>query len=228
MRRRFKPKSIGHRSSLLSSVKGADIQAAVDSQSSANILPRVYVQIVNRADRDYTERVKNRLTTAGVLVLGIQYVPKAAATQNKTDVRYYRQAEEAEATKIVEVLKAAGQTSAYAFIPKGQENNPNVRPNHFEVWLANGSGSTCLSDYVWRLASPTDHVCVLPDIRTQTANDNAMADSRWAGNGPYGPDTCKEGFVWREAFSGDHVCVTPAARAQAANDNRAAQSRVWQ
>lgn len=213
---------------LLSSVNGADIQAAVDSQSSANILPRVYVEIVNQADRDYAERVKNRLTTAGVLVLGIEYVPKAAATQNKTDVRYYRQTEEAEAGKIVEVLKAAGQTSAYAFIPRGQENNPKVRPNHFEVWLANGSGSTCLSDYVWRLASPTDHVCVLPDIRTQTADDNAMADSRRAGNGPYGPDSCKEGFVWREAFSGDHVCVPLAARAQAANDNRAAQSRIWQ
>jgi hypothetical protein len=212
---------------LLSNLKGADVQAAVDSQSSANLLPRVYVQIVDQADRDYAEYVKNRLTTAGVLVLGIQYVPQAAATQSKTDVRYYRQADETEAKKIVDVLKTAGQTSAYAFIPRGQENNPNVRPNHFEAWLAKGSGSSCLSGYVWREASPTDHVCVSPDIRAQSMNDNALAASRRAGNGPYGPDTCKEGFVWRDAFPGDHVCVLPATRSQAGTDNTAAQSRIW-
>jgi hypothetical protein len=212
---------------LLSSVKGTAVQAAVDSQLSANLLPRVYVQIVDQGDRDYAEYVKNRLTTAGVLVLGIQYVPKAAATQSKTDVRYYRQADEAEAGKIVEALKAGGQGSAYAFIPKGQENNPNVRPNHFEVWLAKGSGgSTCQSGYVWREATPTDHVCVSPDVRAQTANDNALAASRRAENGPYGPDTCKEGFVWRDAVPGDHVCVSPTTRTQTSNDNAAAQSRI--
>jgi hypothetical protein len=90
------------------------------------------------------------------------------------------------------------------------------------------SSDTCLTGYVWREASPADHVCVTPAVRAQTANDNAQAASRRTGSGPYGPDTCKEGFVWRDAYPHDHVCVTPATRTQATSDNSAAQSRLQQ
>jgi hypothetical protein len=34
---------------------------------------------------------------------------------------------------------------------------------------------------VWREAVPGDHVCVTPDTRTQTAEDNNLASSRQAG-----------------------------------------------
>jgi hypothetical protein len=85
---------------------------------------------------------------------------------------------------------------------------------------------TCLQGWVWREATPSDHVCVTPDIRTQTANDNSQASARRSPNGgPYGPDTCLQGWVWREAVQGDHVCVTPATRSQAANDNSQASAR---
>ena len=85
---------------------------------------------------------------------------------------------------------------------------------------------TCIQGYVWREASPSDHVCVTPAIRAQTARDNSMAYERRAGYGAYGADTCKQGFVWRDAFPGDHVCVDAATRTQAARDNQAAASRV--
>ena len=153
---------------------------------------------------------------------------KLQPPQSRTDVRYYRKTDEAEAGKIVDLLKAAGQGSAYSFIPSGQENNLKVRPNHFEVWLANGSGSTCQFGYVWREATPADRVCVTPSTRDQTASDNAAAASRRAGDGPYGPDTCQQGFVWRGAFPDDHVCVSTATRAQASADNAAAQNRIVQ
>lgn len=79
---------------------------------------------------------------------------------------------------------------------------------------------TCLDGYVWRGAVATDHVCVTPAVRAQTAQDNAQAAARVdPTGGAYGPDTCLDGFVWREAVVGDHVCVAPAARDQAHLDN---------
>jgi hypothetical protein len=85
---------------------------------------------------------------------------------------------------------------------------------------------TCLNGFVWREARPTDHVCVTPDIRTQTSQDNALAASRRnPKGGAFGPDTCLTGFVWREAYDGDHVCVTPATRDEAKTDNAQAVLR---
>lgn len=86
------------------------------------------------------------------------------------------------------------------------------------------ASGTCKEGYVYRLARPSDKVCVLPASRDQAAADNAAANSRKIVN-VYGADACISGYVWREAFSGDKVCVTPATRSQAAADNAAAASR---
>jgi hypothetical protein len=92
---------------------------------------------------------------------------------------------------------------------------------------------TCLNGYVWREATPADHVCVTPLIRMQTARQNAEAAAhRSPTGGPYGPDTCVNGYVWREAVANDHVCVFPAWRQQARDDNAQAKARrnslhVW-
>jgi hypothetical protein len=77
----------------------------------------------------------------------------------------------------------------------------------------------CIVGYVWREASPSDHVCTTTARRTEVAAENAAAaDNRVPGGG----NTCKQGFVWREAFNGDFVCVVPAKRAEAAAENDAA------
>ncbi len=123
---------------VLSKLNRKDVQAAVESQPAADLLPRVYMQIVDENDRDYAKQIASRLTAAGVLVLGIQYVPKAAGL-TKTDVRYYRKVDEPEAQTIVGVLNEGGETSARANYLVGNENSAKVRPNHFEVWLANRS-----------------------------------------------------------------------------------------
>jgi hypothetical protein len=94
-------------------------------------------------------------------------------------------------------------------------------------WTSGAYGPhTCVSGYVWREATSGDDVCVTPDVRTQTAADNAAAASRKVTS-LYGPDTCAQGFVWREAFTNDHVCVTSAVRNQVAADNAAAPSHTW-
>ena len=60
---------------------------------------------------------------------------------------------------------------------------------------------TCMEGFVWREAcGPQDHVCVVPQIRTQAQEDNALANSRiQPGGGAFGPNTCLSGFVWRDA-----------------------------
>ena len=125
---------------VLSSVNNKDVQTAVDSQSASALLPRVYLQIVNQDDRDYANEIRDRLIAGGILVLGIQYVPKAAGL-TKTDVRYYRKADEPEAQKIVDLLKNAGAAPIPPKYLPGYEDSTTIRPNHYEVWLANGSGS---------------------------------------------------------------------------------------
>ena len=88
------------------------------------------------------------------------------------------------------------------------------------------SPDMCRQGYVWREAVPHDHVCVTPEIRSQTHADNTMAATRRnPSGGSYGADTCLPGFVWRDAFDGDHVCVTPDARNQAAQDNSMSRER---
>ena len=124
---------------VLSNLNGEEVEAALNSQSAARLLPRVYMQIVNENDRDHAKQIAARLIAEGVLVLGIEVVPKKTGS-TKTEVRYYRKADEPEAHKIADVLKNAGQKSARVQYLSQYENDPKIRPNRFEVWLANGSG----------------------------------------------------------------------------------------
>lgn len=85
---------------------------------------------------------------------------------------------------------------------------------------------TCKNGFVWREARSGDHVCVTPEVREQTAEENRQAAARRdPAGGPYGPDTCLSGYVWREAFEGDLVCVPPESRDQAHFDNSQADER---
>jgi outer membrane murein-binding lipoprotein Lpp len=127
-----------------SNVPEAEQKVAVERQLSkrpemAALLPRIYMQIVDPADKSRAEAVKTALWQAGFVVLGIETVPKAAKNQKGSDVRYYRKEETEQAERIAEVLKQAGEQNVRYFIPKGMENSPNVRPNHFEVWLDRGA-----------------------------------------------------------------------------------------
>lgn len=85
---------------------------------------------------------------------------------------------------------------------------------------------TCLDGFVWRQATPRDHVCVTPALHAQTARDNALAPTRRSATpGTFGPDLCIAGFVRREALPGDRVCVAPATWQQVHDDNLTAGAR---
>jgi hypothetical protein len=89
------------------------------------------------------------------------------------------------------------------------------------------SSLVCPQGYVWREASPRDHVCVTPLQRRITAQQNAAAAARVSQTDTtYGPNTCVAGYVWREAFVRDVVCVTPAERDAALTENANAPPQI--
>jgi serine/threonine protein kinase len=110
-----------------------------------------------------------------------------------------------------------GATSAAEVGPATQVNGSPNQPH---------GPDTCLQGFVWREARPGDDVCVTPEVRDRTAQENTAAAARRDPNGgAYGPNTCVQGYVWREAYDGDQVCVTPDIRDEAHADNATADAR---
>jgi hypothetical protein len=86
---------------------------------------------VDDADRQWARNLSDRLQNAGVIPVGVELVPAAAALK-RFEVRYYKKAEEAGATRILGVLEAAGVPAQPVYL--NLENNTRVRGNHFEIW----------------------------------------------------------------------------------------------
>jgi len=125
----------------LATVPEAEQKAAVErslaaAPQNAALLPRIYMQIVDPADRPRAEKVRAALRSAGYIVLGIETRTDVKGLQ-VSDVRYYRESESDEAKRIAAILENAGEERVKtAIVPERYRNSPNVRPNHFEVWLA--------------------------------------------------------------------------------------------
>ncbi len=100
--------------------------------------------------------------------------------------------------------------------------NSQAQPARAKPIKTTGKPSlVCPGGYVWREASPSDHVCVTPLQRKKAAAQNAAAAAHVSQTDhTSGPTTCASGYVWREAYVGDVVCVTPSDR-DAANDENA-------
>lgn len=128
---------------VLSEVKKPAALAAADlvsqRKNTAKLLPRVYMQIVDAADSNRAEHITRALQDEKFLVLGTEMVAKGNKP-NKTEVRYYKAADEPEARRLLSALRANGEPEArlnYLAL----ETNSKVRPNHFEVWLSAASGT---------------------------------------------------------------------------------------
>ena len=116
--------------------KAAVEQELTADPNAAQLLPRAYLQIVDAADREWAKEIGRTLQAAGIIALGVEYVPKSAGLK-RTDVRYYKTSERAGAETIVALLKDAGVDASLIYL--NQEGNTKVRPNHFEVWFAAGA-----------------------------------------------------------------------------------------
>lgn len=107
-------------------------ETALDADPQATALvPRAYIQIVDAEDRQWARNLSDRLQQAGVIPVGIEQVPRAAALRG-FEVRYYKKAEEPGATRILAVLETAGVPAVPVYL--NLENNTRVRGNHFEIW----------------------------------------------------------------------------------------------
>lgn len=104
----------------------------------ARLPARVYLQIVRDTDRAYAGAVGARLDAAGFQVLSTEYVRDAAPLQN-TELRYYKKADEPDAQRLLQALRAAGEPNT-VLLYLGLESNTRVRPRHYEVWFAAGAG----------------------------------------------------------------------------------------
>jgi hypothetical protein len=126
-------------------------------------------------------------------------------------------------TVTVAATEATAPAATVTIAPDATATATVVLPTDVPTDTPLASGS-CFAGFVYRLARPTDKICVPPESRNQAQADNAAAASRRvvATNGP---NTCKSGFVFRAAFTNDQVCVTQAVHNQAAADNAAAASR---
>jgi hypothetical protein len=108
-------------------------------------------------------------------------------------------------------------------VPNTQAPSAQVRP----IKLTGKPNLVCPQGYVWREASPSDHVCVTPVQRMRAAAENATAAAHVnQTDQTYGPNTCVSGYVWREAYVGDVVCVMPAERDAAKNENAQAPPQI--
>lgn len=85
----------------------------------------------------------------------------------------------------------------------------------------------CPPMYFWRLAVPSDHVCVTDESRKRVEQENQRAaERRQVGGGHSGADTCQSGYVWREAYEGDTVCVLPERRDEVHMENAEQLQRI--
>jgi hypothetical protein len=108
------------------------LETALDADPRAAVLvPRVYVHIVSEQDRQWARNLGDRLQHGGVIPLGIERVPGAAALK-QFEVRYYKKAEEDGAKRILSILDNFGVPAVPVYL--NLENDTRVRTNHFEIW----------------------------------------------------------------------------------------------
>jgi hypothetical protein len=125
-------------STLIGAVRRSDqsarggLETALDADPTATTLvPRAYIQIVDAGDRQWATNLSDRLQHAGVIPVGIELVPSAAALQ-QFEVRYYKKAEEPGAQRILSVMETSGVQAKPVYL--NLEDNARVRRNHFEIW----------------------------------------------------------------------------------------------
>lgn len=103
--------------------------------AGAQPLPdRIYIQILDNADHEFADKMRDKLAAAGFLVVGIEWV-KGPIRLNATEVRYYKQADASAAAKIGGILKSGGIPFVRSLYLRRFENSTTVRAHHFEVWF---------------------------------------------------------------------------------------------
>ena len=100
---------------------------------------RIYPHIGDEADRLVVDRLASALHTAGFIVPRVQAMPPQKMPR-ATEVRFFRKDEESGALAATAALAQAGLPGVPAKYVRGSENSTSIRPCHYELWIAPGSG----------------------------------------------------------------------------------------
>jgi hypothetical protein len=113
------------------SARGGLVTALDADPKATTLVPRAYIQIADAADRQWAMNLSDRLQNGGVIPVGIELVPTTSAP-DKFEVRYYKQAEEPGAQRILTIMENSGAPAQPVYL--NLETNTRVRQNHFEIW----------------------------------------------------------------------------------------------
>jgi hypothetical protein len=130
----------------------ATINQIAQQTQDTRLSPRVYIQIQKEEQRDLARSYQQILNTRQlsdipgvrprIIAPGIDNV---GIRRNITDseLRYFHQTELERriGEQLIQILNEAGLTNIKLKLIGGYESNPNLRPNHFELWLSADVGS---------------------------------------------------------------------------------------
>ncbi|HXI31055.1 MAG TPA: toll/interleukin-1 receptor domain-containing protein [Vicinamibacterales bacterium] len=108
----------------------SNAESAAPAPVAPEILPRVYFHIRDDSQRPYANQLKGQLPTSAYIVPGIQ---RLTVGPSAPELRYFRKGDEAEARGIANLLKVPGLV--VKLVP-GYETSTDIRPRHYELWLA--------------------------------------------------------------------------------------------
>jgi hypothetical protein len=94
-------------------------------------------------------------------------------------------------------------------VPSQGQSSPNRIGGERPGGAILQASDACRPGLVWRMANPTDHVCVTPQARAQIAADTGASrkqEPRGAIGGTSAP-ACPKGYVWRLTNAADKACV---------------------
>jgi HEAT repeat protein len=122
-------------SQALANVEQANPQLREQIQSDIKAFPaRLYFHIGNEAQREAARRLASAVRTSlgqELVVPGIEKVPGPS----QSELRFFKKAERQDAEKIAETLRAMGVPVEVRDLSARYEGSPQVRPQHFELWL---------------------------------------------------------------------------------------------
>ncbi len=103
---------------------------------SPSVPPRIYVHIAQETQRDAAQQASNDLEymfrDVGLNVPGIELRPGPA----RTEFRFFKQAEEGEATKIYNALREMGIQAELVDLSSQYEDSEQIRARHYELWFS--------------------------------------------------------------------------------------------
>ena len=106
-------------------------QASREATQAFQAKGRVYLHIWSEEQRDKAGDVAAYLEEDGFVVPGIELVRTVLP---KSQLRFFRQREEEEATRIQELCQTNGYPMELNYLSR-YENSTKIRPRHYEIWF---------------------------------------------------------------------------------------------